>query len=1760
MFKKWIALMLVIAMSLSLFTPSFAVGTDSKEDGYRNGFKLVAENSDSTGVAPDSSFMLYAKDGVSIQQLSEAFSIEGEPSPKIEETQKDVFRITPARNLLENQIYIMKLKVANETTWTFQTRARFKILGTIPGNQTDNVPVNSGIEIHFSHEDFEALDSFFEITPQVEGRFEKHKKAAVFVPKTLKEGTIYTVKIKKGIKIKNAEQGIDSDYVFSFETEKSSSIKKDTWKGYFSYNKMLFDYSPNSAPVVPVNFYINTELVKEDSINIKTGIYSYNDFNTFVSAYKKKAAVPEWASVSFDSNTISVDGLNKVGEFDQTFSLKENGRSRGYYISLPNPLPIGYYVLDSMWDDIRFQTFLQVTNTGIYVMKSTTKTLLWLNNLETKSPLEGASITLENGSTYTSDSKGIASFDTPEASQNTDWKAAQAELLKITTKEGVSSIIRYGYNSYMEKEQYWKYLFTDRNIYKPDDTVSLWGFVKNRYTAENISALTLELNKGYRSDSPVVTQNLQVKSGLYEAKLKLPMLEPGSYVLTVKHGESILDNTYLSIENYAKPSYKIEISKDKEAVFAGEEVTFNAKALFFEGTGVSNLKTNYFISDYSIGQNNVNAQGTTDVKGNLKIKYTPKASIGTQGEKYVNLNVRALLPESGEISESSTLRVFINDIHVNLSGEIKNQEGTLRAEVNKIVLDRLNNGTAKDQGDYLGEPTAGKTLTGTIYRNTWVEKEAGEDYDFINKVTHKRYTYDLVKTPVKEVSMVAGADGKAVFNFDAPEVKNAYYTAELKCQDTQGKNMEFSVYLGERIDYMDNPNQDTYFLDGGKENYSIGEEINLTLKKGKEAVPAGNTLFIKTQNGIRDFSISAAPVFSGKFEEQDAPNTAIWAVYFDGKNYVEPNVFNANYKIEDKSIVLHAKLNKDSYRPGEEAVVTIRAKDKNGKPVKAFVNASIVDEAFFKLSDQNVNTLAALYNNVYSGVIFTETSHEYSGIEQSRRFSGDDREYLTAVPASMEKADEGSGSSNNTVRENFRDTAHFETVQTAEDGTYTLKFKLPDNVTSWRITLSAISEDLHAGSDKVALNVTLPFFINYSMNTTYLEGDQPVIGVNAYGNGLKEDDLVMFEVSSMQNPALKVSAVGKAFERINIPLWRLSEGIYDLMIKATTNGEYTDAVKHTLYVVKSYYQIDRALYQKLAPGIQLAGGKSGNTRIIFQDKSRGIFLSELLRLYYTDGKRIDQKVGSQLAGDLIRSYFKDYVLSPVASDFSSQYYQKNDGGLSLLPYTESDLDLSAGLTPLVKDKVDLYRLKGYFNKVLEKGELNQRALALYGLASLKEPVLLELHKTTAVDNLNIKDWIILSLAYAELGELSKAEELFEKHILSAIEEQKPFYRVNTGADQDDILESTALAAVLASKLNMPQKNGLYEYCVKNNTKDILIHSEMLAFISQEINKYGSSEAKLTYTYNGKEKTVTLKNGETHSIIVPSQNLKDLAIKNVEGELSAVSIYKENVAGIDQLSKDISVKRAYFHIDGKPLVSNTLKQGDIIKVSLTWDIGPKALDGGYKVTDYLPSGLKPVENFFDIGWYYRNIDGQKVKFYIYNSPYWKDHHRVFEYYARVVSPGTYTAQGTIIQSESSKDVINTAKSEVITIDSSGEISTPIDPKGVKVEVDGKPVIFDVQPVVKSGRTLVPLRSIFEVLGAEVKWNAKTKTITALKGGQKVELTVNSKVAKVNGQQKNLDVPASIIGNRTVVPTRFISESLGAGVNWDTGKKTVVIKSR
>ncbi len=149
--------------------------------------------------------------------------------------------------------------------------------------------------------------------------------------------------------------------------------------------------------------------------------------------------------------------------------------------------------------------------------------------------------------------------------------------------------------------------------------------------------------------------------------------------------------------------------------------------------------------------------------------------------------------------------------------------------------------------------------------------------------------------------------------------------------------------------------------------------------------------------------------------------------------------------------------------------------------------------------------------------------------------------------------------------------------------------------------------------------------------------------------------------------------------------------------------------------------------------------------------------------------------------------------------------------------------------------------------------------------------------------------------------------------------------------------------------------------------------------------------------------------------------------------------------------------------------------------------------------------------------------------------------------------THTANGVLYTYEVRADSVRFAA-----------MPLPEGANGIQLVVNDTFVPLDVAPRIVDGRTLVPVRGIFEQLGATVAWNQASQTATMTRGGIDVQVKIGSATALVGGETRTLDVPAQLSAPtgaaRTLVPVRFISESLGALVGWNADASTVVISAK
>lgn len=141
-------------------------------------------------------------------------------------------------------------------------------------------------------------------------------------------------------------------------------------------------------------------------------------------------------------------------------------------------------------------------------------------------------------------------------------------------------------------------------------------------------------------------------------------------------------------------------------------------------------------------------------------------------------------------------------------------------------------------------------------------------------------------------------------------------------------------------------------------------------------------------------------------------------------------------------------------------------------------------------------------------------------------------------------------------------------------------------------------------------------------------------------------------------------------------------------------------------------------------------------------------------------------------------------------------------------------------------------------------------------------------------------------------------------------------------------------------------------------------------------------------------------------------------------------------------------------------------------------------------------------------------------------------------------------------------VRTSSNPLVVFENNSRLAELLKPAyDITVVMDGAEIEFpDQSPVIINDRTLVPVRAIFEALGADVYWLPESMKVVANTASVNVTMTIGQNEYFVNGERKTLDVPAMIINDRTLVPARAAAEAFSCDVGWDDSTKTVIINSR
>lgn len=1599
---------------------------------------LTARGARGAVVPLDTGFRLASVDGSPASALAARLTVEPAFAYAVAADAADrSATITPKAPLRPGTVY--RFSLAGPTgeildTWAFQSKQPLRIVGTLPEQQGIDVPIDTGIEVIFDQDGVTDAGSHFSIDPPVKGRFEQHGRVLAFIPeRPLAHATIYTVTVSRGVSVPATGEATASDTVFAFETAAKGS--GDTQPATFEFPDDVNESPTGERPTLGLWSFGDFEAKPPKTTRID--VYRLAGLDAAIAAFRTLRSRPTWSRWSTDG-LIDVSRLTRTVGFEATL----NSHRGALWFRLPDRLRAGWFVVQQSGGTRPAQTILQVSDVAGYLAVSDTKTLVWANDVATGDPLVGAAVMSEGVRIARTDAQGLALGATPEALLG-DKPSSCAKpcdpVVVIRTVDGRQLFLPAavgrdkfdGYGSWFDGDTgYWTIFHTDRSHYRRGDAINLWGVIRDRDTgrapATVVARLFAEGGGVDESTRPSVGQvDLRPDpAGAFSGTLRLGSVPEGSYTLALSIGARVVRTVSVVVGPIAKPAYRLEVTTGRRVYVAGDRIRISAAATFYEGTPVPGVPLQLDgLSEATI---------TTGPDGTATLRTTATAEDGFEDPDWNYVRAAPARAEEGEIAgDSREVIIFPSLWTISAEGVIRSGRVVATGGVHTVAVDRLEaeiaSGSSFWELDPRGAAVRGAVVTVAFTELIPVRRQVGTKYDFIEKKVVPLYDTDITERAAGTVRVRTAADGSWTANIPAGAADHDYRIVAT-VGDPDGR-LARRTAAADRNPWIEADYSWASLLptDPARDpslGFGVGERIDLTMTDPQLAQRAGDGtryLFFTAQRGIRVAKVQDSRRFVATYARSAVPNVSIAGLRFNGRGYSGTAWFEARFRAADRRLDVDLSVAETRYAPGETVTVSVRTRDAAGQPAPATVILRAIDEKLYTIGAAEIDDpLNELYAGVSSGVGSTYESHRN--------------------PRGQPEGGDTTGGGGD-ERDDFRDSLLFRAVTTNAAGRASVSFKLSDDLTSWRVTGSAISTRLEAGIGAVVVPVGLPFFVDASIAPEYLTTDRPSIAIRTYGSALAAGASVTVTVTSKTLGFDRGPIRTTAFATDTVALPALRAGTHTVTITATTGigaSARTDRLTRTFAVVDTRLTRLQAAYVEL-PATTFRGGPD-LTHVVISDAGGGRYL-ELLNELAGDGgsARADRALAADLASALLVARFGPDAGNPDVQPFPADRYAGPDGGLGLLPYASSDIELSAWAALAGSDRLNPAALGSYFRGIeADRNETRERRiLALAGLAGLGEPVLPSIVRAGADPDLTIRERLMVGLGAATLGDAGTARAILAALVAKHGERLGREARLRVGTSATDITEGTALAAVLAASVGDPLGPDLWAYVEANRATYRLEVLTAVAYTAKALERLPVTTLRFAYTIDGVRRVADVPIGEAFEMTLTASQLGSLAIQPLAGTMGVATTWREPVgASAFQPDPDVTMTR-----EVRP--SGAIANSDLVVVDLIVTFGPQAAGGCHEVTELVPSGLTPV----GAGAHWPGDDGEdgppdsgvispyeqtgsRVSFCV--EPSQTRRSFTLRYVARVVTPGIYAWEPAVALARNRTDVATLTPATTLTI--------------------------------------------------------------------------------------------------------------------------------
>ena len=837
-------------------------------------------------------------------------------------------------------------------------------------------------------------------------------------------------------------------------------------------------------------------------------------------------------------------------------------------------LPTGVYLLQATAPEMEeFSRFWQVQKTllimadhNIVVKEMFGEIHAWVTTLNDGQPVAGSNLRLftrrgaEVGTAVT-DNNGYARFDHNNSSQDylegvtvVSGQPGQAGFGLTNTNWGNFRPWQMGISSSSSREvPLYVYLYTDRPIYRPGDTVYFKGIAREtQYGRYDIPAggqqidLILD-NAFYMDQRSRFEEEISVTvngDGTFEVSYTLPDdMVLGTYNLS-SHEANVQANIQFTVADYRSPEFLVQIVPDEPEVRRGEATAVTLEAELFAGGSAAGLEVVWQLYQEPYRPDNVPFHYAFGDSGNFN--YTggdgfpfgpggfggPLGTYMSEGRGTTDENGRLTIPLPANLladveAGSRTVNVQANvsdlaNFPVSSVGQVVFHAADTYIGLRSDYIGRANNPITVDllTVDWDGRPQANQEVTTTFYRRDWTP---------IRESMYGLYftRWDAEDTQVGQTQATTNAQGQASTQFTPTE--GGSYIAVATVTDAAGRSQTsstaFWVTDSDFANWRVDPLENSMDLTVDQEIYQVGDTANILIQLPFEQ-PVNAWLTIERGTLMEQRVIQLAggsEVVSIPITADMAPNVhvSIAAVKPASPGSREPyadiRVGLAELVVDPEQLALSVNLSPQTelMMPGETAVYDILVTDYNGQPVQAELSLALVDLAVLTLLDDNATPiLEAFYqpqpmrSQIGAGLFVSgEGLAPEEPIEGGGLGGGGGGFDMVMALDQIDDEDD--------VRRDFPDTAYWQAIlTTASDGTATVEIPLPDTTTIWRLSSKAVTADTLVGESYVDIQATLPLLLRPVTPRFFTVGDQIQLGSIVQNN---TDDAIEADVTLQAN-------------------------------------------------------------------------------------------------------------------------------------------------------------------------------------------------------------------------------------------------------------------------------------------------------------------------------------------------------------------------------------------------------------------------------------------------------------------------------------------------------------------------------------------------------------------------------------------------------------------------------------------------------------------